>query len=128
MKRSDTAKDHTATAPSMADALAHWQSAGLGALNWFGSGTLDRMSGMGAEWMAFVAERVREDVALQHALLHAKTPAEVQALQMTFLQKALDQYTAETGKMMELGSRLFDATAQDATDEDTDDLANNVNV
>ena len=109
----DESPDVTQT---MVDAMAHWQSAGLGALNWFGASTIERMSDMGAEWMTFVAERVREDVALQHALLHAKSPTEVQKLQMDFLQKALDQYAAETGKMMALGSKLFEST--DDPDDD----------
>lgn len=109
----DESPDVTQT---MVDAMAYWQSAGLGALNWFGASTIERMSDMGAEWMTFVAERVREDVALQHALLHAKSPTEVQQLQMDFLQKALDQYAAETGKMMALGSKLFETT--DDPDDD----------
>ncbi|WP_189368594.1 phasin family protein [Tateyamaria omphalii] len=101
--------------------MSQWQAAGLGALNWFGVSSIERMSDMGAEWMTFVAERVREDVALQHSLLHAKTPAEVQEVQLAFLQKAIDQYTAETGKMIELSSKLFEPSA----DKETND---NVNV
>lgn len=115
-----TPKRKTDATGTMINAMANWQAAGLGALNWFGASTIERMSDMGAEWMTFVAERVQEDVALQHALLHAKSPAEVQQLQMRFLQKAMDQYSAETGKMIELGSKLFDS--------DDDDVADNVNV
>ena len=121
MPRHDKTTDHT---PTMADAIAHWQAAGLGALNWFGPATIERMNDMGAEWMGFVAERVREDVALQHALLHAKSPAEVQSVQMAFLQKALDQYSAETGKMIELGAKLFEGEDTDVDDDPSD----NVNV
>ncbi|KIC49059.1 phasin family protein [Tateyamaria sp. ANG-S1] len=114
-------KDTSQTTGTMLDAMANWQAAGLGALNWFGPSTIERMGDMGAEWMTFVAERVREDVALQHGLLHAKSPAEVQQLQMRFLQKAMDQYTAETGKMIEMSSKLFDT-------DDTDASSDNVNV
>ncbi|WP_299614294.1 phasin family protein [uncultured Tateyamaria sp.] len=122
-KSTDTKRPPDATG-TMIDAMANWQAASLGALNWFGAPTIERMSDMGAEWMTFVAERVREDVALQHSLLHAKTPADVQHVQMTFLQNALDQYSAETGKMIELSSRLFE-TSEDDSD---DDLADNVDV
>lgn len=120
MKRKDQHPKKTAQ-PTMVDAMAQWQAAGLGALNWFGGSSIERMSDMGAEWMTFVAERVREDVALQHSLLHARTPSEVQDLQLAFLQKAIDQYTAETGKMIELSSKLFEPSEDDETNE-------NVNV
>ena len=52
MPRHDKTADHT---PTMADAIAHWQAAGLGALNWFGPATIERMNDMGSEWMGFVA-------------------------------------------------------------------------
>ncbi|WP_299748521.1 phasin family protein [uncultured Tateyamaria sp.] len=120
MKRTDKHPKDTDQS-TMADAMSQWQAAGLGALNWFGASSIERMSDMGAEWMTFVAERVREDVALQHSLLHAKTPTEVQEVQMAFLQKAIDQYTAETGKMIELSSKLFEPS-------EDDDTKDNVNV
>lgn len=109
--------------------LASWQAAGLGPLNWLAPSMVERMSDMGSEWLSFVAARVQEDVALQHALLHAKTPADAQAVQMRFLQRAVDQYSAETGKMMEMSAHLFDPVedgerAADPDDEDPE----NVNV
>lgn len=122
MKRTNPTSQ-TKDQPTMVDAITQWQTAGLGALNWFGAPTIEHMSALGAEWMSFVAERVKEDVALQHSLLHAKSPEDVQHLQMTFLQKAMDQYAAETGKMAELSSKLFQ------TDEKgEEDLIDNVNV
>lgn len=117
-------RSHPAQTASVMDAVAQWQAAGLGALNWFSAPTVERMRDMGAEWMGFVADRVREDVALQHALLHAKSPADMQHIQMAFLQKAMDQYAAETGKMIELGSKLFDEAEADTDDDPSD----NVNV
>ncbi|MBY5932907.1 phasin family protein [Tateyamaria omphalii] len=114
-------KDKSDATGTMIDAMANWQAAGLGALNWFNASTIERMGDMGAEWMTFVAERVREDVALQHGLLHAKSPAEVQQLQMRFLQKAMDQYSAETGKMIEMSSKLFE-------NDDDEAASDNVNV
>ena len=116
------------TADRMHPLLNGWQAAGLGPLNWLAPNMVERMSDMGSEWLSFVATRVQEDVKLQHALMHAKTPGDVQAVQAKFLQKALDQYSAETGKMMELGAKLFDpvdgASGAQAGDEDEE----NVNV
>ncbi|MEL6466708.1 MAG: phasin family protein [Pseudomonadota bacterium] len=124
MAKSSKSKDTTApSAHPMIDVMTSWQTAGLGALNWFGASTIERMSDMGAEWMSFVAERVREDVALQHAILHAKSPSEVQQVQMAFLQKAMDQYSAETGKMVELSAKLFEQS-----NEEQDGPSDNVNV
>ncbi|MEM9871698.1 MAG: phasin family protein [Pseudomonadota bacterium] len=116
----DTAP-RTAT-QTMAPLLATWQAAGLGPLNWLAPTVVERMSDMGSEWLSFVATRVREDVALQHAMLHAKSSAEAQAIQSKFLQTAMDHYSAETGKMVELSARLFDPVEPD------DDTPDNVNV
>ena len=125
------AKTTKTTTESMAPLLAAWQGVGLGPLNWLTPHVVERMSDMGSEWLSFVATRVQEDVALQHQLLHAKTPADAQAVQARFLQKALDQYTAETGKMMELGAKLFeplDVPGNGSVDDDDDDDDENVNV
>ena len=97
----------------LAPLLLTWQAAGLGPLNWLAPTVIERMSDMGAEWFTFVAGRVREDVALQHALLHAKSASDAQEIQLKFLQRALDQYTAETGKLVEQGSKLFEPVEDD---------------
>lgn len=89
--------------------MAEWQKLGLGSLSWMGSGWIERMNDMGAEWLSFVAERVQEDVRFQHQILHARSPEQVQHLQAEFLQKALDDYAAETGRILQRGSKLFDA-------------------
>ena len=93
--------------PAMTQVLDQWQQAGLSAMNWMGAGWLERMSDLGSEWMTFLSERVAEDVKFQHALLHASSPTELHQLQADFVQKAIDQYTAETGKMIELTGKLF---------------------
>ncbi len=121
----DTMKSATET---LAPLLAAWQGAGLGPLNWLAPNVVERMSDMGSEWLSFVATRVHEDVALQHALLHAKTPADAQVVQAKFLQTALEQYTAETGKMMELGAKLFEPIEVEAVESSSDDDNDNVNV
>ncbi|WP_299549160.1 phasin family protein [uncultured Tateyamaria sp.] len=122
MAKSPQSKGPISNQHDTVGAMSNVQAVGLGTLNWFGASTIERMSDMGAEWMTFVAERVREDVALQHSILHAKTPDELQNAQMAFLQKAMDQYAAETGKMIELSSKLFE------TSEDDEGPSDNVNV
>lgn len=81
--------------------LSDAQTAGLGSLSWLGTKWVETMSDVGAEWLGFVAERVKEDVKTQHKLLHAKTLGEAQHIQAQFLQKAMDDYRDETGKIVE---------------------------
>ncbi|WP_299693372.1 phasin family protein [uncultured Tateyamaria sp.] len=114
-------------APAMAPLLLAWQAAGLGPLVWLAPTVVERMSDMGSAWLTFVADRVQQDVALQHGLLHAQSPADVQALQLDFLRKAVAQYSAETDKMLELGTHLFDPAIPDTGTGTSTDI-DNVNV
>lgn len=96
----------TPQTPGKAEAEQVWKSfsdvqkSGLGSLSWLGTRWVETMSDIGAEWMNFVADRVREDVKTQHELLHAKDLNEIQRIQADFLQKAMDDYSNETGKMV----------------------------
>lgn len=67
-----------------------------------GTAWFERVSDLGSEVMSFVAERIKQDVETQHALLRCKSLSEVQHVQAEFLQKAFDQYQAETGKLIEM--------------------------
>lgn len=87
--------------------LANAQTAGLGSLSWLGTKWVETMSDVGAEWLSFIAERVKEDVKTQHELLHAKNIGEVQHIQAQFLQKAMDDYRDETGKIVEFCSQAM---------------------
>lgn len=69
---------------------------------WLGSAWFENMSDLGSELMSFVADRIKEDVRVQHELLHCKSLTEIQTVQAAFLQKAFDQYQAETGKLVEM--------------------------
>lgn len=87
--------------------LTSAQTAGLGSLSWLGTKWVETMSDVGAEWLSFVADRVKEDVKTQHQLLHAKNVGEVQHIQAQFLQKAMDDYRDETGKLVEFCSQAM---------------------
>lgn len=87
--------------------LTNAQTAGLGSLSWLGTKWLETMSDVGAEWLSFVANRVKEDVKTQHELLHATNIGEVQHIQAQFLQKAMDDYRDETGKIVEFCSKAM---------------------
>ena len=69
---------------------------------WMGTAWFERVADLGSEVTSFVADRIKEDVQTQHALLHCKSLLEVQKVQAEFLQKAFDQYQAETGKLIKM--------------------------
>ena len=54
-----------------------------------------------------MAERIREDVKTQHEILHCKSPAELQAIQARFVARAVEQYSAETGKLVEMSQEML---------------------
>lgn len=70
-------------------------------MTWF-----ENIADLGTEITSFVAERIKEDVQTQHAMLHCKSLSEIQHVQAEFLQKAFEQYQAETGKLIEMSSEL----------------------
>ncbi|WP_227269496.1 phasin family protein [Roseobacter weihaiensis] len=97
------------------NALSQLQEAGLG--NFMGASTawVEALSDMGAEMASFVAERIKEDVKTQHEILHCKNVADLQQIQAEFIRKALDQYQAETGKLVEMGAKAFAPTPGNKT-------------
>ncbi len=89
------------------DAITELQQAGLGNLFGMSTAWMEALSDMGAEAMSFVADRIREDVKTQHEILHCKNVSELQQIQSQFVQKAIEQYRAETGKLVEMGAHAF---------------------
>lgn len=94
------------TANPMASMLEAMQSAKFPAMPDLGTSWVENVADYGQEVMNFMAKRVAEDVQTQHALLHAKGVAEVQHIQAQFFQRAMDDYAAETARLMELGKAM----------------------
>lgn len=91
----------------MADKAPHELFAeAFGPWGQMGTAWVEAMSGLGGEAMRFLSQRVQEDVGVQHRLLHATSLDEVRHIQAEFFQKALDQYTAETGRVVEIGEDM----------------------
>jgi len=97
----------TAATPKRSDAIAQFQEAGFGNMMGMGTAWIEAFSDMSAEVVGFVADRIKEDVKTQHEILHCKDPSELQHIQSQFMQKAMDQYKAETGKLVEMGKKTF---------------------
>lgn len=110
------ANKETQTDPGreMLDTIAQLQRTGLGPLGWFGTAWVDALGGIGSELVAFVANRIQEDFRTQHALLHCSDPKELRRIQTEFMQKAIDDYTAETGRIAELGVEFWQSAVAEA--------------
>ena len=91
--------------------IAEVQTEGLKALTGMNTVWLEALNEMGSEVMTFVSDRIKEDVKTQHRLLHCKSPVELQAIQAEFLQDTIEQYQAETGKLINMSHKLFAAAS-----------------
>lgn len=101
----------TAQVPSEIMAL---QDAGFGNVMHISTAWLEQFSDMGAEVLGFVADRIKEDVKTQHEILHCKSVADLRHIQFEYFQRAMDQYKAETGKLVEMSQRTFVPRPQEA--------------
>ncbi len=105
-------KNSAKTGNPMTDVLEAMQATTFPTMPSVGTAWIEKTADYGQEVMGFLAKRVAEDVQTQHALMRAKNLAEIQHIQAQFFQKAMDDYAAETAKLMALGKAL----APDATD------------
>lgn len=83
-------------------ALRDIQDTGFASASKLGAAWLEAMNDLSSELLSFVVNRVKEDVQTQHEVVQAKSLADVHHIQSQFVQKAIDQYTAETGKLVEI--------------------------
>lgn len=104
-KTPDTSTARTGDAPI--NAIAQLQEAGFGNMVGLSAAWLEALRDMGTEVVSFVADRIKEDVKVQHEIMRCKDVTEIQQIQSKFLQKAMDQYQAETGKLIKMGTNAF---------------------
>eukprot|EP00919_Chromeraceae_sp_WS-2016_P024052 GHVR01057013.1.p1 GENE.GHVR01057013.1~~GHVR01057013.1.p1 ORF type:complete len:171 (+),score=10.45 GHVR01057013.1:238-750(+) len=106
----DKPQTHTPKTSSSADpfsTMTQLQKAGFGNMMGMGTAWVEAVSDMSAEVADFMAERLKEDVKVQHEILHCKNVANLQHIRAQFVQKAIDQYQAETSKLVEMGTNAF---------------------
>ena len=58
----------------------------------------------------FVAERIRQDIDTQAALMRCRSLDEVRELRSRFLRKAVDQYAGEASRLIMIGRQLASRT------------------
>jgi hypothetical protein len=55
----------------------------------------------------FVSTRVREDLETQQQILRCRSLDDLREVQFRFVKTAMDQYSAETARLMKLGSEIM---------------------
>lgn len=109
----DKAQSKTTSEDQPFDALAQMQENGFGNMLGMSTALMEAFTDMSAEVVGFVADRIKEDVKTQHEILHCKSVTDLQHIQAQFVQKAIDQYQTETGKLVEMGTKAFQVDMDD---------------
>lgn len=94
--------------------------AGFRSMNRIGSTMFTGWTDFGAEFMTFLANRIQEDVKTQQRMLQCKDMQELAKIQSEFVQRALDQYAAETGRMIDLGQNMTIRAFQNDDDDEAE--------
>lgn len=70
---------------------------------WAGMDLLETWMDISSEIATFTANRLHEDVSQLHEIWHCRSPLEFQKIQMRFIQKAVEDYHEEAGRLVEMG-------------------------
>ena len=104
-RQPETKPDPTGAEPL--ETLVGMQTASLNSMAWLGTAWMSNAGDVGTELMQFLAKRIKEDVRTQHEMLHCKDLTKLQDIQMRFVQTAMEQYAAETEKLLQMGSDMM---------------------
>ena len=72
---------------------------------------LEGMEKVRQEVVDFVSTRIRHDMETQQELLRCRNFDELREVQTRFVKTAMEQYTAESMRLMELGSEILQRSA-----------------
>ncbi len=98
-------KTPEATNP-MASMLEAMQGTKFPTASGAGSEWIESMADVGSNVLSFMAARIEQDVQTQQALMKAKDVTEFQHIQAQYFQRMMDDYAAETAKLMKFGKAL----------------------
>ncbi|MHC0052610.1 phasin family protein [Actibacterium sp. D379-3] len=96
--------------PKLGDpgAFSGMQTEGLALLGGFGTAMMEAMGRSGAEVMEFVGNRLKEDMKLQQELMNCRDMNKIGEIQAQFMKTAMAQYSAESGKIMQISTDAFE--------------------
>ena len=104
-----------AATEQMTTLFEDWQKAGLGAWAWANPAWFRQVTEINSEIARFVADRLRQDLEFQSEVLQCRDPLELREIHGRFIRDAFDQYSAETGKLVQMNRAALDAaTGRDA--------------
>jgi uncharacterized phage infection (PIP) family protein YhgE len=75
-----------------------------------GQSVVEGVTQMQRELASFMSTRLRHDMSVQQELLQCRSFDEVRAIQTRFLQTAIDQYSAEATKLMQMSQDMMQRT------------------
>lgn len=81
---------------------------GLDAFTKMGEAMVDYFGQSGSEFVEFVSKRLAADVQVQKELLNCRNPSDLAGIQTDYLRTAMEQYTSETGKVVEMNSAALE--------------------
>ncbi|MBD3677790.1 MAG: phasin family protein [Rhodobacteraceae bacterium] len=115
-----TQKSEGQSGAAFLTAMSEFQKVGLWPMPAAFAAWCDCMGDMGGELAEFLARRIREDVKFQHSVLHCTNPVVLREMQAEFMQKAIDQYTAETGRIAEMNQEMMERLLGEMSPEGED--------
>jgi hypothetical protein len=80
----------------------------MGRMTAFNTAVAEAMGRYGQEFMTFVQERLAEDTKTQQELMNCRDLSQMAEIQSQFLERAIQQYTDETGKLVDLSREVFE--------------------
>ena len=93
-------------ADTLIDTMTTSQQEALETMESAGHALFEGLSLVQREIADFVAERIRQDMETQQEFLRCRTLDDVRQVQTHFFRTAMDQYTAEVSKLMNLSSEM----------------------
>ena len=109
----DEAKAAMENVQGVSSDMATLQALGFQTMAGMGTNWIEVLGDMGSEVVSFVADRIKEDVKTQHKMMNCKDMNELQEIQTEFVKTAVEQYTAETGKLADMSQKLFRVPTRD---------------
>ena len=108
--------------PFKVNALSTMQ-APLAAVAEFNAKLCESAAQFGAEWLAFLSRRLKEDWAVPQRMASCASPQELQQVYVDYLWKTLSQYQEEFGRLARLG-KLVAREAASALEKEAGTIGN----
>lgn len=103
--------DRSENVSPVLDAVVAGQTVAVQAVESTSRAMLEGIEKVRQEVADFVSTRIRHDMETQQELLRCRNFDELREVQTRFIKTAMDQYTAESTRLMEIGSEAIQRSA-----------------